>query len=208
MFAVLEPKLLIGAPFDVLMSSALDCLVHAIEAVTSKNSMPFSTSLGVSAVRRVLEHLPRLKNDPGSIADIEALQIAASEAGLAMLNSSGGPASGISYPLGVYYKVPHGFAGGLLLPLVVEENISNGYDGYKVFSSNRDFTSQDFLIELVSLYRDIDVPKDFSKWNFRAEQDLEFIIERTLIERSINLDLNPVVFDSDSVRRVLIKCLP
>jgi alcohol dehydrogenase class IV len=207
-FAVLEPKLLLGAPFKVLMSSALDCLVHAIEAVTSKNATSFAKTLGVSAVQKVFEHLPRVKANPKSLEDLEALQIAASEAGLAMLNSSGGPASGISYPLGVHHKVPHGFAGGLLLPLVVAENISNGFDGYAVFLTFKAGTSADFLEGLLKLYSDIQAPKNLAEWNFTSEKDLEFIIERTLAERSVNLELNPIAFSAKSVRKVLTACLP
>jgi len=194
--------LLMGAPKNVLMSSALDVLVHAIEAVTSKLSSPFTVSLGIVAVKRVLENLaPSLRSEP-SIESLELLQLAAAEAGLAMLNSSGGPASGISYPLGVHYKVPHGFAGGLLLPAVIEENISLGYRGYSVFEE-KDRGGSAFLERIEELFLEIESPTNFKTWGFHSRDDLELIVKYTLEQRAENLNLNPIAFSEKNVRAVL-----
>jgi alcohol dehydrogenase len=200
--SVVDPMLLVGAPKNVLMSSALDVLVHAIEAVTSKMSSPFTVSLGIIAVRRVLENLvPSLRSEP-SIESLELLQLAAAEAGLAMLNSSGGPASGISYPLGVHYKVPHGFAGGLLLPAVIEENISMGYKGYSVFEDEAK-GGKAFLERIEELFLEIEAPSNFETWGFDSKGDLELIVKYTLEQRAENLILNPIAFSEENVRTVL-----
>ena len=200
--AVLDPMLLVGAPKNVLMSSALDVLVHAIEAVTSKMSSPFTVSLGIVAVNRVLEYLaPSLQQEP-SIECLELLQLAAAEAGLAMLNSSGGPASGISYPLGVHYRVPHGFAGGLLLPAVIQENISLGYQGYSVFEVE-DKGGNAFLEKIEELFLQIGAPSNFKTWGFQSKADLELIVKYTLEQRVENLNLNPIAFSEKNVRTVL-----
>jgi alcohol dehydrogenase len=200
--AVLDPMLLVGAPKNVLMSSALDVLVHAIEAVTSRMSSPFTVSLGTVAVKRVLENLaPSLHPEP-SLECLELLQLAAAEAGLAMLNSSGGPASGISYPLGVHYKVPHGFAGGLLLPAVIEENISMGYQGYSVFEEENK-GGRAFLEKIERLFLQIGAPSNFKTWGFDSKTDLELVVKYTLEQRAENLSLNPIAFSEESVRTVL-----
>jgi alcohol dehydrogenase len=201
-FGVLDPKLLLGAPKKVLMSSALDTLVHAIEAVTSTMSNPFTKSLGKSAVEKVLGSLAEaLKSEP-SLECLEMLQVAASEAGLAMLNSSGGPASGISYPLGVHFKVPHGFAGGLLLPAVIRENLELGFEGYSFFE-DAGSDGWKFLSRLENLYLEIEAPSDFSSWGFSSGSDLESIVKLTLDQRFANLKLNPVPFQEQNVRNVL-----
>jgi alcohol dehydrogenase len=201
-FGVLDPQLLLGAPKRVLMSSALDTLVHAIEAVTSTMSNPFTMSLGKSAVEKVLGCLESALQHDAPLERLELLQLAASEAGLAMLNSSGGPASGISYPLGVHFKVPHGFAGGLLLPAVIRENLEMGYKGYASFEEG-DGDGWKFLHRVENLYLEIGAPRDFSLWGFTSHSDLEQVVKLTLEQRMENLNLNPVPFSEKNVRRVL-----
>lgn len=206
-FSVLEPRLLLGAPFSVILSAALDALVHSLEAVTSKNSTQFARSLGVASINKIFEVLPKVHSDPSDLINLELLQIAASQAGLAMLNSSGGPSSGISYPLGVFYKVPHGFAGGVLLPYVIEENISLGYEGYSSILDNTFSGSDDFLTAIKKLYKEVGAPSGLQSWGFSKSSDVKLMTERTIIERQGNLDLNPVIFDEKSVERVLNKCI-
>ena len=206
-FSVLEPRLLLGAPFSVILSASLDALVHSLEAVTSKNSTQFASSLGVASINKIFEVLPQVHSNPSDLINLELLQIAASQAGLAMLNSSGGPSSGISYPLGVYYKVPHGFAGGILLPYVIEENISLGYEGYSSILNNSLSGSQDFSSAIKKLYKEVGAPSGLQSWGFTQSSDVKLMTERTIIERQGNLDLNPILFDEKSVERVLSKCI-
>ena len=202
---VLEPKLLLQAPKAVILSAGLDALVHSIESVTSKMATPFTIALGVSATNRVLDNLAAVINDSNSIEAILQIQIAASEAGLAMLNSSGGPASGISYPLGVHFRVPHGFAGGLLLPEVIKENIKLGYKGYDTFNQRSTGNRSDLSTKLFKLYETTNVPTNFSRWGFVSVEDVEKITNLTMEQRQENLKLNPVNFDKSNVSRVLEK---
>jgi alcohol dehydrogenase class IV len=203
--AIIEPKLIVDAPFDVVRSAALDTLVHAIESVTSRNASFFSKTLGISATKKVIEFLPTVKRNRINLENIEMLQIAAAEAGLAMLNSSGGPASGISYPLGVHYKVPHGYAGGILLPEVMRDNIENKYLGYSQFYENSDLDGIKLLDEIENLYLEIEVPKNFKSWGFCNDKDVELIYSLTLQERKSNLELNPIEFSGLALKRVLKK---
>ena len=203
--AIIEPKLIVDAPFDVVRSAALDTLVHAIESVTSRNASFFSKTLGISATKKVISFLPAVKRNRINLENIEMLQIAAAEAGLAMLNSSGGPASGISYPLGVHYKVPHGYAGGILLPEVMLANIENKYLGYSQFYENSDSDGTKLLDEIENLYLTIDVPKNFKSWGFCNDKDAELIYSLTLQERKSNLELNPIEFSELALKRVLEK---
>jgi alcohol dehydrogenase class IV len=203
--AVIEPKLIVNAPFDVVRSAALDTLVHAIESVTSRNTSFFSKTLGISATKKVIDFLPSVKRNQINLENIEMLQVAAAEAGLAMLNSSGGPASGISYPLGVHYKVPHGYAGGILLPEVMRHNIENNYLGYSEFYENSDLDGTKLLDEIENLYLEIEVPKNFKSWGFCSVKDLELIYSLTLQERKFNLELNPIDFSGLALKRILLK---
>jgi len=201
--SVLDPDLIVSAPSAVIISAALDVLVHAIEAVTSKNTTPFARTLGVSSTHKILQYLPLVYKSSTDIRSIEMLQIAAAEAGLAMLNSSGGPSSGISYPLGVHFGVPHGFAGGIILPKVIERNIELGYLGYNEFFYENSHANETLLDKMTEVYSLVDVPNNFRNWRFNGEEDVSLIYNLTLKERKENLLLNPVEFSNDSLMSLL-----
>jgi len=187
-YGVLLPELLIDAPKNVLVSSVLDTLVHAIESITSKNSHDFSRPIGLSAVKRVLLNYEDAL-EKRNLDAILQVQIAAAEAGLAMLNSSGGPASGISYPIGVHFKVPHGFAGGILLPKVIKLNTDLGYLGYSLFDN--------LYEQLLEMYKVLNVPVNFNQWGISDRSHTNLILEKTISERSANIELNPVKWSAD-----------
>jgi alcohol dehydrogenase class IV len=50
--------------------------------------------------------------------------------GIALMHSGTGPAAAMSYPLGVHYRVPHGFAGGMFLASVAGANAAAGCHDY------------------------------------------------------------------------------
>ena len=129
-----------------------------------------------------------------------------------MRNAGGGPASGISYPLGVHFSVPHGMAGGLLLPHVVAFNLAAGYAvGYAAIwdrlalgagGDSLEAKAKSFSAKLFELHQTIDAPRTFSRWGV-ARNDSGRLTELTMKERRGNLDLNPVPFGERDVARLL-----
>lgn len=209
--AILEPALLVGTPRDVAMSAGLDALVHAVEAVSSPMATAITSPLAVRAARLVLEGLPDALSHTNDPLQWERVQVGAFLAGLAMLNSSGGPASGVSYPIGVHYEVPHGYAGGIVLPLVVRSNVDRGYAGYAILAARR---SQDgnssalalsrmFADELDQFMKDLDAPQDFARWGIDSVDAVDLIVGDTLLNREANLRLNPLPFGETELREVL-----
>jgi alcohol dehydrogenase len=217
LFAVLDPALLTTCPETVTLGSGLDAMVHAVEAATARTANPVSAFFGSEAVRLLFLALPVAVTDPKNIRAREQLLLASFYAGIAMCQAAGGPASGISYPLGVHHNVPHGYAGGLLLPHVVAVNVAKGYsegyarlyerlDGFRDCSSTEDAKAIAFSKALWNLYVQIGAPKSFERW--KVEQTaLEALTELTLTQRKGNLELNPVFFGRDDVVAVLAAVL-
>jgi alcohol dehydrogenase class IV len=202
--AVLDPELLAGCPASVTIGSGLDALVHAVEAVTAVGWTLVSRLLGVEAVRLLFASLPRAVAEPGDLAARQDTLLGAHLAGIAMQNAAGGPASGASYPLGVHYGVPHGYAGGILLPHVVRANVVAGYaDGYAVLA---EAVGEDgpagFADALFAVYRAVGAPLELSSFGVRRA-DVPRLAELTVSERAENLTLNPVPFGDADVTALL-----
>ena len=68
--------------------------------------------------------------EPDNAKAREQMLFGAYLAGIALFNSGSGPAGALSYPLGVIGKVPHGIAGGCILPHLIQFNVSKGYYEY------------------------------------------------------------------------------
>lgn len=217
LFAVLDPMLLITCPAPVTLGSGLDAMVHAVEAVTARTANALSTFFGVEAVRLLFEALPIAVTQPNDITARERLLLASFFAGIAMCHVAGGPASGISYPLGVHFNVPHGYAGGVLLPHVVATNVAKGYaDGYARLYERLDGARASSLTErdgaeafrdaLWNLYRQVGTPDTFARWKVDRTA-LEVLTELTMTQRNGNLELNPTSFGREDVAAVLAAVL-
>jgi len=199
---VIYPELTFSCPKKVTIGSGLDAMLHAIEAVSARNATPLTSMLGSKAFSILYSNFRKVISEPNNYNAREGMLFGSYYAGIAMMNAGGGPASGISYPLGVYYGVPHGIAGGIFLPHVFEYNVNNEYLGYaEVYDQLPDAEphldikekSVDFLKKIDLLYSDICVPKRLSDWGWH-DIDSDILTNLTIEQRKANLDLNPVAF--------------
>lgn len=201
LMAILDPVLLTSCPASVTVGSGLDALVHAIEAVTATTANPISTLFGIEAARLMVAGLPEAVAEPGNVEARARTLLGSHYAGMAMRNAGGGPASGISYPLGSHYGVPHGFAGGILLPHVVALNVARGaVDGYARLYERLDGAdplagdaakAEAFRDVLWDLCHRVGAPATLTRWGLTRDA-VPPLADLTVAQRKLNLDCNPV----------------
>ena len=120
--AVLDPALTLTLPLDVSLSTTLDALSHSFEAIWNKNANPTSTRYSIDAIVTILEQVPQLKNRQADQEVRMKLLNAATTAGMAFSNTKTAAAHSISYPLTLYYGVPHGIAASISLRPLLDLN--------------------------------------------------------------------------------------
>jgi alcohol dehydrogenase class IV len=122
--AFVDPTLTYGCPPKVTAASGMDALIHAIEGYTGNKASTFSDAMGLEAMRLITGSLRRaVKNG----ADKEARNQMAEGAlfgGMAFMNSGVTAVHALAFPLGSQFHVPHGMANAILLPYVMECNLS------------------------------------------------------------------------------------
>jgi alcohol dehydrogenase class IV len=201
LFAVLDPKIVMTCPSSVKISAGLDALLHAIEAMTARSATILSKIQGAQAFKLLFDNFPLIMNSAAHEEAYLNMLLGSHLAGVAMFNAGGGPASGLSYPLGVHYQVPHGIAGGIFLQHVFEYNVSRGYDGYDdlyVILTNdirEKHKGRSFVLLFKEFYEKI------------GKDEISKLIRLTMEQRIENLRLNPVDFGEDDVRDLLQKVL-
>ncbi len=122
---ILDPAATLDTPMELLLSTGVRSIDHAVERWCAAEPVPFSDAVAYKALAMLLESLPRIHADP---ADLEARHAAQIAMWLSMLPGATdvpmGASHGIGYILGGAYGVPHGITSCLMLPAVLEWNVS------------------------------------------------------------------------------------
>lgn len=209
-FSVLDPLVLVDAPDRVKISAGLDALVHAIEAFACNNSTLMTRIIGKDAFELIFNNLEKAIINKNDIEAHEKLFLGSHLAGIALYNAGGGASSGISYPLGAHFKVPHGIAGGIFLPHVLRFNVENGFFDYgELFDcidtlkeSDKKDKAVKFLEKFQKFYNNIGAPEHLNSFGVKKE-DIDLLVKLTMEQRTENLKLNPVKLDETDVRSLL-----
>ena len=124
--AILDPKLLMSMPRALALSSGLDALSHAMEAVWNRRHGAATDELARSAISIVYRDLAASLDHPDSLPLKRAIQTAALFAGLAMGTTQTALAHSISYPFTSHFGLPHGIACSFTLPEIARYNLAAG----------------------------------------------------------------------------------
>lgn len=111
---VVDPDLTLTLPLQQTVHTALDGLVHAIEAYAARRATPFTDLFAREAVPRITRALPRVVAAARDAAAREELSLGGLYSGLAMANANAGAVHALGYPLTGRYGIPHGLANGLM----------------------------------------------------------------------------------------------
>ena len=122
--ALLDAELTLGMPPHVTAAPALDAMVHAVEAYTSRTRKnPVSDALAVKALALLAGNFETVLTDGGNIAARSDMLLGSMMAGMAFVNASVGAVHALSYPLGARFHVPHGHSNALVMGPVFRFNI-------------------------------------------------------------------------------------
>lgn len=120
---ILDPRATFETPAELLLSSAVRAVDHAVERFCSIRPTPFSDAVSRQAMEMLRDSLPMILrecNDPGPRATAQAaswLSIMGGWAGTPV-----GASHGLGYILGAYKGVPHGHTSCLMLHAVLRWN--------------------------------------------------------------------------------------
>ena len=114
-FAIVDPKLTLSLPAKITAYTAFDALSHALEAFWSKYSNPVSNLFAVKSIGLVMNNLSDLMSNLQNLELRSKLAKASLYAGLAFSNTKTTAVHAVSYPMTLYYGIPHGIACSLTL---------------------------------------------------------------------------------------------
>ena len=204
--ALLDPELTLSCPVKPTISAAADSIVHATEAFVAKRTNSIARLFAREGFQQVIKALPDLVENLNDLKLRTEVMYGAFLSGVALMHSGTGPAAAMSYPLGVYYGVPHGIGGAIFLPNVVKLNVEREFYSYSGLIDS--FTASNFKKErdgamayiekINNVWKYLNVPEQLS--SYEINRDL-FVKETLALSGA--LEQNPVSFGEAEIRKVL-----
>ena len=121
--ALVDYELTYSVPPRTTADTGIDSLTHALEAYVSKRANPLSDALALSAMGLIGANIRTAYAEPRNARAREAMMLGATEAGLAVSNSSVALVHGMSRPIGAHFHVPHGLSNAMLLPAITRFSV-------------------------------------------------------------------------------------
>ena len=121
-FALLDPSLTLSLPPLQTAISGMDALSHSIEGYWSNRATPITDALAISAAKLLLDQLSNAQRNPQDLTARRLTMEGSMLAGLTISNARTTAVHAASYPMTVYYGIPHGLACALLLPPFIRFN--------------------------------------------------------------------------------------
>ncbi|MEK6645924.1 MAG: iron-containing alcohol dehydrogenase [Candidatus Firestonebacteria bacterium] len=212
--AILDASLTVSLPADITASTGMDALTHAIEAYLSKSANQITDILAEKAISLIAKNLRIAVKSPDDKNARENMLLASLTAGMAFANAGLGAVHALAHPLGARFHIPHGVVNALLLPYVMEFNMSERIDKFIKIAELFDESdievlsekekAQKAVVSIHKLVQDINLPQNLNKFNV-AKEDIPAIVEDTKFSGS--LKYNPKILSQSDLSAILQSAL-
>lgn len=199
--AYIVPELTLTLSPPVTLSTGLDALSHAVEAYWSKRTSPLVRALASQSIGMILGSLEPLLARPQDMKLREKLCCASVLAGLAFSQTRTTACHSLSYPLTMFFNVPHGLAAAMTLGAVARRNAGHFPDDAELFDLFAPYGGvQAWLDGVCAQFR----PLRLSSFGVKADA-LEMLCDHAFTAG--RMDNNPVAFSRDDALAILREVL-
>jgi alcohol dehydrogenase class IV len=128
-------------PTKLVAATGMDALTHAVEALTNKNQNWYADACAQKAIRLISDNIrPAAIN--GNKKALAEMLYASTLAGAAFTLSRLGLVHAMSHPVSGFAGVHHGLANAILLPYVLQFNLTGNPEGHAVFAKELGVSDQ------------------------------------------------------------------
>lgn len=183
--AVLDPELTVGLPPRITAFTGFDALTHAIEALASPRATPFTDSYALHAIRLIMKYLPEaVANGSNLEARMRMLQASTMAIVAFGMSLSLVPIHNFAHAYGALFRIPHGLANAVFLPVVMESmphlylpRIVEYAQAFGLETGHRDPQKllDDVIQTIRQMQQEVGLPSTFTEYNITAD-DLPKIV--------------------------------
>ncbi len=138
--ALVDPEMTLTMPAALTAATGMDALTHAIEGYTARVSEPLADATALYAVELIAKHLKTAVFDGQNLEARAGVLLGSILAAIAFSHSDVGSVHCIAEALGGKYDAPHGVCNAVVLPAVMEYNMSYCLEKYARVAKAMDIT--------------------------------------------------------------------
>lgn len=187
--AIVDAELMVSMPNSLIAATGMDALTHAIEGYITKGAHVISDMFELKAIELISKHLRGAVKDK-NMKDMDGMSVAQYVAGMGFSNVGLGIVHSMAHPLGAIFDIPHGVANAVLLPIVMEFNMSACIDKYadiaKAIGENINGMDKKEAAKLAveavkKLSKDVHIPQNLRELKIK-EEDLPRLAKDALAD--------------------------
>ncbi len=189
---VLDPAATLATPMDLMLSTGLKAIDHAVERLCSQQAHPFVLGTASEALKLLARALPAHKARPDDMdtrLDLQFgmwLSIGAGTSGVGV-----GASHGIGHVLGAACHVPHGHTSCVMLPSVLRWNLPANAERQKRVSEAFGKPNTAAADLVAGLVVELGLPRRLSDVGVRRERFRE-IGEKSMHDRAVLNNPRPI----------------
>ncbi|HTU02082.1 MAG TPA: iron-containing alcohol dehydrogenase [Candidatus Sulfotelmatobacter sp.] len=199
--AICDSLLTTSVPPAVTAATGVDALCHAVEAYTSVNANALTDPYALDAVRLIGGSLRTAVRTGSDLPAREAMTKASLLAGIAIGNAGTNAVHALAYPLQGQHRITHGVSNSLLLPYVLDFNVSANTGkfarvaealGESLAGLSEEAAARRAAEAAHKLSKDVGIPERLSQVGIRREH-LPALVEGAMkVTRLLNNNPRPV----------------
>jgi alcohol dehydrogenase class IV len=169
----IDPELTHTTPPAVTASTGIDALTHCIEAYANRNAHPLTDLYAIEGIRLIYSNLETAFRDGNNAAARESLALGSMYGGICLGPVNTAAVHALAYPLGSEFHLPHGISNAILLPYVLQYNLSSGVKRYAdiarvigVANGTTELkTAKEGVKRITELCRNVGIPDKLNVYN-------------------------------------------
>lgn len=207
--SIYDPRAIRDLPPDILISTGMNGLAHAIEATYGPRRSPIADGLAKEGARLLTAGLLSFTHGDGSELVFQSLQNGAILSGMALAHAGAAIHHSVGHVLGGRFELAHGTASAVMLPYTVAFNEKLTVEAqssiFRCVADELDaagIAHGPTLAEaLGALQAALGMPASLSEVGLTSDQLA--VLRNEILEHEPGLELNPRAIDKDSLDRLL-----
>lgn len=213
-YVILDAQMIRKLPKQIVASTGVDALAHAVECFTSKKATSFSNTYAIASAKLIFNNIREAYREPGNMTAKSEMLLGAFYGGVAIAGSGTTAVHALSYPLGGRYHIPHGVSNAILFAHVMEFNkdacknrLSDLCDSIapKQAGNSVEDKAQYVIDQIKDIVTVTDIPVNLGDFGVNLE-DLDFLTDAGSRQQRLLVN-NMKKLSVDDIRNIYLKVL-
>lgn len=204
--AILDGRLPMTMPKNIVAETGMDALTHAMEAYINHNLDEFDEALCSGAITGIMKWLPvsyRKENEEEMLAAREKVHYYQAMAGIGFANVGLGMVHGIAHSFGAVFHMAHGLTNAIILPYALAYNRRNSEVENKLRELSYRCRCNDIVEEIKELAKQLNIPSSIAGAGVEEKDFLEkydILTDHAMLGAT---RVNPVPIDMDTMEKFI-----